>query len=194
MHGPRKSDFVALTFHGAGDVSLARRLLSEAESAGARLTVLAVGSWLAANPTLASRIRGGGHELGNHTYHHLPMRRLSAAQTLDEISRCAETLRRLTGSPGRWFRPSGTPRATATILRAAARAGYATSLAYDVDPRDYQDPGADAVVTRTLSAVRGGSIVSLHFGHQGTVDALPGILDGLSHKGLRPVTTTELLA
>src|SRR4051812_22621619 len=39
VHGPRTSHNVALTFHGAGDVSLARQLLSEAERAGAHVTV-----------------------------------------------------------------------------------------------------------------------------------------------------------
>jgi hypothetical protein len=36
--------------------------------------------------------------------------------------------------------------------------------------------------------------VSLHFGHAGTVTALPGILAGLRAKGLRAVTMTELMS
>jgi peptidoglycan/xylan/chitin deacetylase (PgdA/CDA1 family) len=183
-----------LTFHGAGETALARQLLTEVERAGAHVTILAVGSWLTAEPAMARRILDGGHELGNHTFHHLPMRTLSSARAFEEIATCAATLHRLTGSSGRWFRPSGTPSATNTILRAAAKAGYSTSLAYDVDPRDYTDPGASAVVSRTLAAVQRGSIVSLHLGHRGTVDALPALLDGLHKRGLRAVTTSALLA
>jgi peptidoglycan/xylan/chitin deacetylase (PgdA/CDA1 family) len=183
---------VALTFHGAGDPALARELLSEAERAGAHLTVLAVGSWLAAQPGMARRVLDGGHELGNHTYHHRPMRGLSAAAAYDEIATCAAELHRLVGSAGRWFRPSGTPRATPTILRAAAKAGYTTSLAYDVDPLDYTDPGADAVTRRTLAGARPGSVVSLHLGHRGTVQAMPALLDGLHSRGLRAVTASSL--
>jgi peptidoglycan/xylan/chitin deacetylase (PgdA/CDA1 family) len=37
-------------------------------------------------------------------------------------------------------------------------------------------------------------VVSLHFGHPGTVTALPAILDGLRARALQPVTTSELLA
>src|SRR3954468_459921 len=132
VHGPRTRPAVALTFHGAGDVSLARSLLAEAERAGATLTVLAVGTWVQAEPAIASRILDGGHELGNHTFHHLPMRQLSTAKTLDEIRRCADQLRKVAVSIGQWFRPSGIPRATHEILIAAAEAGYAHSLAYDV--------------------------------------------------------------
>lgn len=47
--------------------------------------------------------------------------------------------------------------------------------------------------SRTLAAVQPGSIVSLHLGHQGTVDALSGILQGLADKGLAAVTVTRLL-
>jgi hypothetical protein len=42
--------------------------------------------------------------------------------------------------------------------------------------------------------VRPGSIVSLHFGHSGTVTALPAILRGLASRALHPVTLTALLS
>ena len=193
-HGPRSANAVALTFHGAGDLELAIGLLGEVQRAGARITVLAVGSWLEVNPAMARRILDGGHELGNHTLTHPPLRRLDAAACYGEIDGCARVLQRLTGTRGRWFRPSGTPHATPLIAAQAGRAGYRTSLSYDVDPRDYADPGAAAVRDRTLAAVRPGSIVSLHLGHAGTVAALPGIIDGLRSQGLRAVTVGALLA
>ena len=68
------------------------------------------------------------------------------------------------------------------VLQVAAEAGYPTVLGFDVDPLDYDDPGADVVVERTLASVAAGSIVSLHFGHAGTVDALPAILDGIEQQ------------
>jgi len=94
---------------------------------------------------------------------------------------------------GWWFRPSGTARSTATIRAAASRSGYPRCVSYDVDPRDYLDPGSAAVVSRTLGQVRPGSIVSLHLGHAGTVRALPQILAGLAARGLVPVTLSRLL-
>ena len=79
------------------------------------------------------------------------------------------------------------------MLDEAAKAGYSTVVGYDVDPLDYQDPGADAVVSRTLAAVRAGSIVSLHLGHGGTVDALDRIVTGIRKRGLEPATVTTVL-
>jgi peptidoglycan/xylan/chitin deacetylase (PgdA/CDA1 family) len=184
---------VALTFHGAGEVALARRVLSEAAAGGAHLTVLAVGTWLAGTPALAREILDGGHELGNHTWSHPQMPQLGAAAAEAEVRRAADLLRRLTGTPGRYFRPSGTPHSTPVIRAAALRAGYDRCLSYDLDPLDYTDPAPDVVAGRVLAGVGKGSIVSLHLGHSPTVQALPVILDGLRRRGLRAVTMTQLL-
>jgi peptidoglycan/xylan/chitin deacetylase (PgdA/CDA1 family) len=194
VHGSRNRAQVALTFHGQGPVSIADPLLAEAEQAGARVTVLAVGTWLDQYPQMARRILGGGHELGNHTLHHLDIAALDASAAYAEIAGCAQRLHALTGSIGRWFRPSQTQYATALIEQTARQAGYPTCVSYDVDSLDYTDPGPDAVVATVLGSVQPGSIISLHFGHPGTVTALPGILHGLASRNLSPVTLTGLLS
>lgn len=183
---------VALTFHGDGAPSLATALLSEVERAGARVTVLAVGRWLGEYPQMARRVLDGGHELGNHTEHHIDIDALSPSAAYAEIADCATRLERLTGSRGRWFRPSQAQHATATVRAAAARAGYPTVLSYDLDSLDYTDPGSDAVVRNVLSAVRAGDVVSMHLGHSGTIAAIPAILDGLRSRGLQAVTASAL--
>ncbi|MBY8884471.1 polysaccharide deacetylase family protein [Streptomyces sp. PTM05] len=193
-HGPSGHPMVALTFHGQGDPKEAEALLSEAERAGAGLTVLAVGSWLEAYPAMARRVLDGGHELGNHTENHRDINAMPASQAAAEIGQCADRLRRLTGGVGRWFRPSQAQYASPSVLRLAHRAGYPHVLSYDLDSLDYTDPGADAVRETVLGHVHGGSVVSLHFGHPGTVTAMPAILDGLRQRGLRAVTVSHLLA
>ena len=193
VHGPTDRSAVALTFHGQGDVAMADALLTELENGGARATVLAVGSWLQANPTMARRILDHGHELGNHTQNHADIKAMSAADAYAEINNCAEVLRRLTGSIGTWFRPSQTQYSTAGVRAQATRVGYRTCLSYDLDSLDYTDPGAGTVVGNVAKAVQKGSIVSLHFGHAGTVTAIPTILANLDHLGLRAVTMTELM-
>ncbi|MEU6681411.1 polysaccharide deacetylase family protein [Streptomyces sp. NPDC046925] len=192
-HGPRDRPRVALTFHGQGDPATARALLSTAENAGAKITVLAVGSWLDAHPGLARRILDGGHDLGNHTHHHVTINELPEAEAYAEITGCADRLRRLTGSIGTWFRPSRAETATPLVARLAHRAGYPHVLSYDVDSLDFTSPGAPAVTRKIASEVRAGSVVSLHFGYADTVAALPAVLEDLDRRGLRAVTTTELL-
>ncbi|GGP32863.1 polysaccharide deacetylase [Streptomyces libani subsp. rufus] len=193
-HGPRNRPRVALTFHGQGDPALARALLTTAEQHGARLTVLAVGTWLDEYPDLARRVLDGGHDLGNHTQRHIGINTLAEADARREITDCAERLARLTGSIGTWFRPSRAPAASPLVTRLARAAGYPHVLSYDVDSLDYTRPGAAAVTRRVLAGVRNGSVVSLHFGYPDTVAALPDVLTELGRRGLRAVTTTELLS
>ncbi|MFI5802080.1 polysaccharide deacetylase family protein [Streptomyces sp. NPDC051561] len=192
-HGPRDRPQVALTFHGQGDPAIARALLAEAERAGARVTVLAVGTWLDEHPALARRILDGGHDLGNHTQHHRTISEMPEGAAYREITACADRLRRLTGSIGTWFRPSRTQYATPVIQRLAHRAGYPHVLSYDVDSLDFTSPGATAVTRKVAGEIRNGSVVSLHFGYADTVAALPALLDDLHRRRLRAVTTTELL-
>jgi len=193
-HGPRTGNEVSLTFHASGDRTLAVELLDLLKRHQTTVTVFAVGQWLAANNDLAARIRADGHEFGNHTQTHQAMGTLSATSVATEITGCADVLRQLTGSISSWFRPSGIDVPTARILQQAGQAGYATSVGYDIDSLDFQDPGAKAVVANVRRNLQPGAIISLHFGHQGTIDALPSLLDLLKTSGLRPVTVGELLA
>ncbi len=193
-HGTTGRPEVALTFHGSGDLGLAERVLAAAEAHGASLTVFAVGTWLQANPSIAARILRGGHALGNHTYTHPTLHRLAPTAIDAEVERCAALLRRQVGTAGSAFRPSGGPSITAPMVSAAARSGYGLVVGYDVDPEDNTDPGAAAIAQRVLGDTRAGSIVSLHLGHVGTADALPGILAGLDRRGLRAVTVPQLVA
>ncbi|MFC7262050.1 polysaccharide deacetylase family protein [Streptomyces lutosisoli] len=193
-HGPRTRPQAALTFHGQGDPAIAKALLGEAEKNGARVTVLAVGTWLDEHPDIARRILDGGHDLGNHTLRHLDINAMSEADAVAEIRGCADRLKRLTGSIGTWFRPSRTPRASPLVERLARDAGYPHTLSYDVDSLDFTSPGAAAVTRNIMGEIRAGSIVSLHFGYADTVAALPAVLEELDRRGLRAVTTTELLS
>jgi peptidoglycan/xylan/chitin deacetylase (PgdA/CDA1 family) len=191
--GPPAGNKVALTFHGSGDVALLRSLLDAARSASVPLTIFAVGNWLDANPQVAKLILDGGHELANHTYTHPTLPKLGRAAVAAEIAKCRDALARHAGEPGRWFRPSGTPAPNDVIREEAAKAGYRTVVGYDVDPLDYQDPGAKAVAAAVKAGVRAGSIVSLHTGHAGTVEAFPAIVQALHDAKLTAVRLRDLL-
>jgi peptidoglycan/xylan/chitin deacetylase (PgdA/CDA1 family) len=183
---------VALTFHGAGDLGIARQIHDTLGAAGARATIMAVGTWLAASPDGVRMFHHSGHDIGNHTWSHGVMADMSAATTLSEIERCRDELVALLGTPGSFFRQSSAQTATQPELVAAGIAGYRRVLSYDIDGLDWKDPGP-AVIRSAVAAATAGSVVSLHLGHQGTVTALPGILADLAARGLTPVTATELL-
>ena len=194
QHGPRTKQQVALTFHANGDVAMTTALFGVAEARHVPLTIFAVGSWLAANPAMAKRILNGGHELANHTYTHPSLGQVAAALVAVEIAKCRDIIKQLTAQTGGWFRPSGLDVPTELILNEANKAGYPTVIGYDVDPHDYEDPGASEVLARVKAGLQPGSIVSLHTAHQGTLQALPAILDAITAASLQPVTVSTLLA
>lgn len=193
VHATSGRPEVALTFHGAGDLELARKILTGFADRGAAVTVLAVGTWLQQYPDAAKLVTDHGHELGNHTWSHPDLSMLSTAGIRAEIERCRDRIAALTGGPGDFFRPSATQHATAEELRLAGAAGYPTVLSYDVDSRDFTDPGA-AAIRRNVARATAGSVVSLHLGHPGTLTAMPGMLDDLAARGLRPVTAGRLFS
>lgn len=184
---------VALTFHGAGDLDLATKVLAGFAARDAAVTVLVIGTWLRQSPDAAKIITDHGHELGNHTWSHPDLTTLDESGVRAEIERCRDRLAALTGSPGDFFRPSDAQHATKEVLRLAGAAGYEHVLSYDVDSRDFTDPGAAAIRRNVRKAVAG-DVVSMHLGHPGTLEALPGLLDDLAARGLKPVTAGHLFA
>lgn len=190
--GPANGSMVALTFHGAGDIELARQILRITAAKGARITVMAVGTWLDSNPGIARTVLAGGHELGNHTWSHRDINAMPEDQMRQEVVRCRDALLRHAGVPGAYFRQSQSQNATDRMRTVAGAAGYRNCLSYNLDSMDWTDPGPVAV-RANLRAASAGSIVSLHLGHRGTVDALPGILDDLAARGLHPITVSRLL-
>lgn len=183
---------VALTFHGAGDLAIARQIHDTLGAAGAKATIMAVGTWLASSPDGIKMFFDSGHDVGNHTWSHGVLADMSTSTMLGEIERCRDKLAELLGTPGSFFRQSSAQTATQQELVEAGIAGYRRVLSYDIDGLDWKDPGPD-VIRSAVATATAGSVVSLHLGHQGTVAALPGILSDLAARGLTPVTATELL-
>jgi len=194
QHGSRSVKKVALTFHGAGAPDYADPLLKLFKSTGTKVSVFAVGTWLVKEPAIASRIVGDGHDLGNHTMTHTQMKTISAKRVESEISGCADELTKLIGNHGAWFRPSGTQFSTPTIRKAALKQGYGQCVSYEVDSEDFKDVSKAKMISNVMDNVKNGSIISMHFGHKVTLDAMPTILEKLHTAGITPVTLTELLS
>lgn len=193
QHGSRSVKKVALTFHGAGAPDFADPLLKLFKSSGTKVSVFAVGTWLVKEPSIASRIISEGHDLGNHTMTHTQMKTISAKKVESEITGCANELTKLIGNHGAWFRPSGTQFSTPTIRKAAVKNGYGQCISYEVDSQDFMDVSKTKLVSNVMDNVKNGSIISMHFGHKVTLEAMPTILDKLHAAGLTPVTLSELL-
>ncbi len=70
-----------------------------------------------------------------------------------------------------------------------------SSILWDIDTNDWQQPGSGAIHQRAVAA-RSGSIVLMHDAggnRSQTVAALPGIIHTLKQRGYRLVTVSRLL-
>ncbi|MCL5038858.1 MAG: polysaccharide deacetylase family protein [Firmicutes bacterium] len=152
-----------------------------------------VGREVEAHPDLVRRIVAGNHELGNHTFSHRLSDSDEREKIAGELSRTEEAVQR--ASPGarlRWFRPPGGVLG-GWILDVAEERGYVPIL-WSVDSKDWGKP-ADGIAEKVLDEVRGGSVLLFHDGggnREATVNALPGIIEGLKSRGYNFMTLSEL--
>jgi peptidoglycan/xylan/chitin deacetylase (PgdA/CDA1 family) len=192
-HGDRSKPQIALTFHGAGELTIAHQILAITKSTSTPISVMAIGAWLNTNPGIGKEILDLGHDLANHTQNHKTMTHLTLKQASAEVAAGKKSLSKVIGTNYGFFRPSGTQKSNSIIRKAAGAAGYAHCISYDVDTLDYQDPAPSAIVKNCMQSIQNGSIVSLHLGHKNTVKALPLLIQALHEKKLVPVTLTTLL-
>jgi peptidoglycan/xylan/chitin deacetylase (PgdA/CDA1 family) len=191
-HGSRDVKDVALTFDD-GPGPHTPEILDVLEQFGAKGTFFVVGDRVRGSAEVLLRLVAAGHELGNHSMTHAELsgRPLVAYR---EIQQTNALLRRSTGCIPRVFRaPFGT---TSRGVVIAARLAGLTTVAWDVDSDDWSSPGVEAISEAVLGSVRGGSIVLMHDGRgprEQTLAALPGVVEELSGRGYRLVTTSEVL-
>ncbi len=192
-HGPRERPRIALTFDD-GPGRLTEALLDVLGARGARGTFFVLGERLAGREAVVRRTLAEGHEVGAHGWRHEALAGRAGA-ALRDLPRTSVAIRRAGGAWPRVFRaPYG---AVSPGVVAAARAAGMTTVGWDVDPRDYETPGADAISERVLAGARAGSIVLLHDDRRAlepTVEAVARIVPALQAGGYELVTASELLA
>jgi peptidoglycan/xylan/chitin deacetylase (PgdA/CDA1 family) len=180
-----------MTFHGAGDLELAGRVLTVLHDRGAAVTVLAVGTWLQRYVDAARLVTDLGHELGNHTWSHPSLAVLDEPSVRTEIERFRDRIAAATGGPGAFFRPSQAKHATPVVLR-GGRVSAGALLRCRL-PRLHR-PWTGRGPTGRPRGDRGRGHQPAPRTSRGTAEALPGVLDDLSGRELTPVTAGTLFS
>jgi peptidoglycan/xylan/chitin deacetylase (PgdA/CDA1 family) len=175
-HGPPGSDKVALTFDDAVHPMYAPLLLEALSRARVKATFFLIGRNAEAYPYFVRDLAQAGHELANHTYHHVRLVGLPEEVIRDELTRTNQLIERLTGQKARFFRPPG-GRYDTQVLRVARELGLSTAFWTD-DPADFNNPGSGIIASRTLRHLRRGGIVLLHDNAQETLS----VLEEIAHK------------
>ncbi|MEM9079964.1 MAG: polysaccharide deacetylase family protein [Verrucomicrobiota bacterium] len=186
-------NFIALTFDDGPHPKNTPRLLDILRQRNIKATFYVIGNSVDSYPEITRRIVAEGHELGNHTYNHPNLTKLSNAGVRKELDRTRDAIVRATGVQPRTMRPPYGALLTRQREMIRSEYGYPTIL-WDVDPLDWKRPGTSVVRSRILSGTKSGSIVLAHDLHSTTVDAMPSTLDALLNKGFRFITVSQLIA
>jgi peptidoglycan/xylan/chitin deacetylase (PgdA/CDA1 family) len=134
---------------------------------------------------VAQRVHAAGMAIGNHSFTHPLMPRLSDETIADEIEKTNRLLAEITGQQPVLFRP---PYGAADErVLAAVEARGMRSVLWTVDSKDWADPIAASIAERVIREIRsqGCGIVLFHDIHGQTADALPVVLDVLQASGWR---------
>ncbi|MCU1468823.1 MAG: polysaccharide deacetylase [Actinomycetia bacterium] len=197
VHGPRASDQVAITFDDGPDVSATPAILKILDAAKVKGSFFVVGKTLDQSPQVVRGLVADGQLVGNHSYHHDDWRWLDPRYP--ELERTQKAFAREIGTCPVWFRP---PHGQRTPLMARVVKDHDMRMAmWDVAVSDRGKNDPNAIAAKVLASVKGGSIIDLHAGLDGTstahraavVAALPLILDGLRTRGLHPVRLDQLV-
>lgn len=188
---PMERKEIALTFDDGPYPFYTPLLLHELERSRAVGTFFLVGRSSQEFPDLVRQIIADGNEIGNHTFNHYKLTKLSASDIAVQITKDAELLEPFTGRPITLFRPPH-GRFDHRVVALAHAMGYDT-IFWNDSPEDTKNVLPSLIVQRVLLHATPGGIVLLHNGQYKTVEALPVIIDRLRAEGYTFVTVSQLI-
>ncbi len=187
---------VALTFDDGPWPRSTREILRILRRMHVRSTFFMIGYLAKRYPGIVHDVIKAGMSIGNHSWDHPqtpPFNRLIPHRMQTEMSQMNGLMKRRYGVEPTLFRPPGGSDGS-RVVTTARRMGLRIVL-WNVDPRDWSASAtARSIADNVLSHVRPGSIVDLHDGggdQSATVQALPRIIKGIRHIGLRLVAIGE---
>lgn len=190
---------IYLTFDDGPSPSATGRILETLAAESVPAAFFLVGDFVRREGALARAVAAGGHEVGNHTEHHVKLHRRGPRRVRREIEVAHGVIAEVTGRAPRTFRaPHGyrNPFVGFTV----GRLGY-TVFGWTFGVWDSARPGAEEIRRRVRRRLSPGAIVLLHDGdgydpagdRSQTADALPGIIRDARDAGYRFAPLGELL-
>ncbi|MFI1721272.1 polysaccharide deacetylase family protein [Streptomyces sp. NPDC020489] len=143
-------------------------------------------------PELVKRMADEGHEVASHTWDHKILTKLTREEIREELERPNREIERLTGRRPTLMRPPQ-GRTDDTVHEVCRELGMAEVL-WSVTAKDYTTNDSALIRKRVLNQVSRDGIILLHDIYDGTVPAVPGIIDALKARGYVFVTVPQLLA
>lgn len=186
----RTDKTVALTFDTSwGDKT--PELLRILNDYNVKTTFFVTGDWADRHGASVTAIHKAGHEVMNHSNTHPHMTRLSAEEMIEEVRKCNEKIKKLTGECPILFRPPFGDYDDKVIRTLESIQMF--TINWDVDSLDWKNTTGMEIQKRVLEKTRPGSIILFHCTGKHTLDALPDVIQSLQAEGYRIVPVTQLI-
>jgi peptidoglycan-N-acetylglucosamine deacetylase len=185
----KKVKCIALTFDDGPAAPGTATLLNHLARYKARVTFFTVGQNVAAHPELVRAEAKAGHEVGNHSWNHPDLTKLTPEQVVYQLGRTSTAIKAATGKAPTLFRPpygavNATVKASTTL----------SPVLWDVDTEDWKYRDSTKVAQTVIAKARRSSVVLMHDIHPTSVAAVPEILRTLTAEGFHFVTVSHLRA
>ncbi len=198
--GPTTSRTLYLTFDDGPNPSATASVLETLAAERVPAAFFLVGAHVQRYPDLARRVAAAGHEVGNHTQHHVKLHLRGPGRIRRELEAAHAAILDTVGRPPHLFRaPHGYRNPFVTL--AARRLGYRV-LGWTFGVWDSDRPGVEEIRRRVRVKLRPGAIILLHDGdgydpagdRSQTAAALPGIIRDARDAGYSFGALAELVA
>lgn len=196
---------IILTFDDGPDPEYTPKILSILEKEKVPATFFVIGLNTENNIPLLQRIYKNGYEIGNHTFTHHNVAKMSPERAELELKSTRALIECITGHSTILFRApynaDSEPQTFEEIepIARSKKDNYIT-VGESIDPNDWDEHmNADSIVNRTirLAEETDASIILLHDaggkGRQPTVDALPRIIAYFKKRGCKFTTIADLM-
>ncbi|WP_329039841.1 polysaccharide deacetylase family protein [Streptomyces sp. NBC_01725] len=183
---------IALTFD-AGPGKDTPRLLDVLKEEKVPATFFLLGrNHVLTHPGTVRRIADEGHEVANHTWSHRILTDLDRDGIREELSRTQKAIAKITGSEPTLMRPPQ-GRTNGDVTDISRELGLSQVL-WSATAKDYSTTDSDLIEKRIVDDASADGIILLHDIYDGTVPAVPGIIERLKERGYTFVTVPQLFA
>ena len=179
---------IALTFDDGPYPKVTGHILDVLEKNGVCATFFLLGSRIEGHEDMLTRMDELGCEIGNHSFSHADLTRLSKADCQRELSDTDAEIRRVTGHEASVVRP---PYGyyNKTVMSAAGR----PLILWTVDTNDWRGKAPGEIADYVIQQAKEGSVILMHDQQTQTADAMEMIIPTLIEEGFRFVTVSELI-
>ena len=179
---------VALTFDDGPDGNTTPQALDILAKYKIKATFFVQGKNIAGNESILKRMQSEGHEVGNHSWNHPILTKLSLEDAKQQLTDTEDAITKVLGKSSKLMRPPYG--AISDDIRNSLDLSF---IMWDVDSLDWKSKNEAAILTEIQRQTTDGSIILMHDIHQTSVNSLPRVIEYLQGQGYSFVTVSELL-